>query len=188
MLKSDFIKKNNPILKFLAVFFGSYVIMAALYKLYLYLSASGSYFPDYFTQLVTFQTENILQSIGYETYTMAYEKNQSIRLAVNDPFNFVVQVIEGCNGISVIILFTSFVLAFFSGWKKTLFYIFGGATLIYTLNVIRIALITIGKYHFPQYTVFLHEILFPLFIYGVVFILWFFWVRQYKKPTKPNDE
>ncbi|WP_188457368.1 exosortase family protein XrtF [Psychroflexus planctonicus] len=181
-----FIQKNKAVVKFLLIFFGSYLILAAGYKLYLHLGSSETYFPDYITHLVAVQTESVLQALGYETFSMAYEKNASVRIGIKD--QFVVQVIEGCNAVSVIILFLSFILAFFSGWKKTLLFIFGGSVLIYTLNVLRIALITIGIYHYPQYTDLLHEILFPLFIYGVVFLLWIIWVNRYQKPKTLKDE
>lgn len=185
-MKNTFIQKNRAVIKFLLIFFGSYLILAASYKLYLYVGSSETYFPDYITHLVAAQTESVLQNFGYETFSMPYEKNASVRIAIKD--RFVIQVIEGCNAVSVIILFLSFILAFFAGWKKTLLYIFGGAVLIYTLNVLRIALITIGIYHYPQHTDLLHEILFPLFIYGVVFLLWIIWVNRYQKPKTIKDE
>lgn len=186
VLKLQFIQKNKAVIQFLLIFFGSYLMLAAGYKLYLNLSNSSAYFPDYITQLVAIQSESLLQSFGYETFSIPYEKNESIRIALNN--RFVVQVIEGCNGVSVIILFTSFVLAFFSGWKKTLFFIFAGGVLIYVLNVLRVALITMGIFHYPQHTDLLHEILFPLFIYGVVFLLWIVWVKQYQKPKATQNE
>lgn len=185
-LNFTFIQKNKAVVKFLLIFFGSYLILAAGYKLYLHLGSSETYFPDYITHLVAVQTESVLQAFGYETFSMAYEKNASVRIGIKD--RFVVQVIEGCNAVSVIILFLSFILAFFAGWKKTILFIFGGSVLIYTLNVLRIALITTGIYHYPQHTDLLHEILFPLFIYGVVFLLWIIWVNRYQKPKTLKDE
>ncbi|WP_262890068.1 exosortase family protein XrtF [Psychroflexus salis] len=186
-MKFSFIQKNKAVLKFLAIFFGSYLMLAGVYKLYLHLSESSAYFPDYITALVAEQTKSTLQGFGYETFSLDYPKNKSIRIGIKD--RTVIQVIEGCNAVSVIILFLSFVLAFFSGWKKTLLFIFGGSVLIYTLNVLRIALITLGIYYYPAYTDFLHEILFPIFIYGVVFLLWIFWVKQYQNPEpSPNEQ
>lgn len=67
-------------------------------------------------------------------------------------------------------------------------FIFSGGVLIYVLNVLRVALITIGIFHYPEHTDLLHEILFPLFIYGVVFLLWIVWVKQYQKPNAIQNE
>lgn len=185
-MKLTFIQKNRAVIKFLLTFFGSYLILAGIYQLYLSYSESAVYVPDYITSLVAKQGEELINTFGYETFSLDYPKNESVRIGIKD--RFVVQVIEGCNAVSVIILFLSFVLAFFSGWKKTLLFIFAGSVLIYTLNVLRIALITIGLYLYPEYSSLLHDILFPLFIYGVVFLLWIYWVKQYPKPKKIENE
>lgn len=186
ILNLTFLRKNKAVVQFLLIFFGSYFLLALGYKLYLQYHASSGIIPDYITTLVAYQSEAVLQTIGYETFSIPYLKNESIRLALNN--RFVVRVNEGCNGISVIILFASFVLAFFSGWKKTMLFILGGTVLIYVLNILRIVLITMGIFHYPQYTDLLHDILFPMFIYGIVFLLWIVWVKQYKKPHQETDE
>lgn len=186
VLKQNFLQKNKAVIQFLLVFFGSYLLLAVSYKLYLEYYASSEIIPDPITTLVALQSEAILQTIGYDTFTIPYLKNESIRLALNN--RFVVRVNEGCNGISVLILFTSFVLAFFSGWKKTILFLFAGTVLIYVLNILRIVLITMGIYHYPQYTDLLHDILFPVFIYGVVFSLWIVWVKQYRNPHPETNE
>jgi exosortase/archaeosortase family protein len=49
----------------------------------------------------------------------------------------------------------------------------------YVLNVMRIAMLSVLMYHFPGQVSFLHGVLFPLFIYGVVFILWVIWVSKF---------
>ncbi|MGO3238755.1 MAG: hypothetical protein ACTIKA_10935 [Psychroflexus halocasei] len=51
----------------------------------------------------------------------------------------------------------------------------------------RIALLSIAIFEYPQYTDFLHTTLFPAFIYGVVFILWFVWVRNFNLNKTKKD-
>lgn len=92
---------------------------------------------------------------------------------------FVARIIEGCNAISVIILFAAFVVAFTGKLKHTVFYILGGSVLIHILNIGRIALLCILIYKFPAQENFLHGVLFPLIIYSVVFILWVIWVNKF---------
>jgi exosortase family protein XrtF len=58
--------------------------------------------------------------------------------------------------------------------------------LIFILNIFRIALLTIGLYKYPEYGTFLHDILFPLVIYGVVFLLWILWVIRFSLNKKQN--
>lgn len=97
---------------------------------------------------------------------------------------YIVRIVEGCNAVSVIVLFISFVLAFSGKLKTTLLYILLGSLFIYILNVIRIALLIVLLFYFPQYNHLLHGTLFPLVIYGAVFILWIIWVNKYSKYAK----
>jgi exosortase family protein XrtF len=175
----EIIKKNKAVIKFLSVFFGSYIVLALIYQAYLKYYPSEQFYPDYITHQVAQQSYHLIDMLGYETYITKHPRKPSMVLAVND--KYVASVIEGCNGVSVIILFLSFILAFSKGLKQTLIYSILGILLIYILNLIRIALLTLGLYYYPQYSNFMHEVLFPLFIYGVVFMLWILWIRNYKK-------
>ena len=56
--------------------------------------------------------------------------------------------------------------------------------MIFILNIFRIALLTAGLYKYPEYGAFLHDILFPLVIYGVVFVLWIVWVIKFSAYSK----
>ena len=94
---------------------------------------------------------------------------------------YVARIIEGCNAVSVVILFISFVVAFSGKLKPTLLFIFGGSLFVYVLNVVRIAILSVLMFHFPKQEPFLHGVLFPLYIYGVVFILWLIWVRKFSR-------
>jgi len=49
-------------------------------------------------------------------------------------------------------------------------------------------LLTIGIYEYPQYASLMHEIIFPLIIYGTVIILWISWVRVYANLEKNEGE
>ena len=109
-----------------------------------------------------------------------------MRLGING--DYLVRVVEGCNAMSVIILFLSFVLAFKKDWKTTFLFILAGSVLIYAFNILRIALLTIGIYEIPKYQELMHGTLFPIFIYGFVFLLWVFWIRNYRTEEKPIHE
>ena len=156
-------------------------MLSILYNAYLDLSVSQKYYPDFFTHLVAMQGEAVIEAFGYSSSILPNPNEPSMNLYVNDVF--LARVVEGCNAISIIILFVSFVLAFVSKLKTTLLFVFAGAVLIYVMNVIRIAILTIGIYEYPQHAEFLHSIVFPLIIYGTVFILWIIWVRIFSKAT-----
>jgi exosortase family protein XrtF len=160
---------------------GSYLIFTILYNGYLTMFESSNYYPDFFTHLVAMQSESVIASAGYSTNIKIHPSEPSLQLYINDIF--LARIIEGCNSISIIILFTSFILSFFSKFRVTFLYIFTGAVIIYIANILRIVILAIGIYEYPQYTSFLHTIVFPLIIYGTVFILWIFWVRLFSKIT-----
>ena len=99
----------------------------------------------------------------------------------------IARVVEGCNAISVMILFAAFIFAFSARWHKTILYIFIGIILLHVLNCIRIALLCFSLFHYKQYSTILHGTIFPLIIYGAVFVLWILWVTNYSgygKATK----
>jgi len=125
------------------------------------------------------QSEALISSFDYNAQILPHQSELSMKLIVNDVY--LARIVEGCNAISIIILFASFVLSFFGKLKLTLLYLLAGAVIIYAMNIIRIAILAIGIYEYPGYTDFLHSIIFPLIIYGTVFILWLIWVRIYSQ-------
>ena len=94
-------------------------------------------------------------------------------------------MVEGCNAISVMILFASFVFAFYKGAKTFLFAV-AGLILLHILNISRIVLLNIIFLKYPQYEKIGHDYLFPAIIYGGVIILWLVWIQVFalKKTDK----
>jgi exosortase family protein XrtF len=173
------IRNNKAVVKFLGLFFGSYIVLTLFYQAYLNYLPSENYFPDYITHQVAEQSYQFIKLLGYNTYFTKDPNTSSMMIGIDNAY--VVRIIEGCNSIGVIILFISFILAFWKSLKSTLIYIFTGSLIIYILNVLRISLLTLGLHFYPEYRDLLHDIIFPLFIYGVVFLLWLYWIKNYKK-------
>ena len=151
-------------------------------KFYLDLSTGDKYYPDYVTNLTARQSQLLINSVGYDCRIEAHANEHSMKLIINN--KFVARVIEGCNSVSIIVLFVAFMIAFAGEWKRTAFYILAGSVLIYSINLIRIAILSIGLYHYPWRREILHTVIFPLIIYGLVFLLWMFWVRRFTKVHK----
>lgn len=175
----ELIRKNKAVVKFLFLFGGSYLILASGYQAYLTYLSSEKYYPDYVTHLVSHQSKYITEALGYDVVITPHPTDPSMKFIINN--DYVARIVEGCNAISVIILFVAFIIAFHSNFKKTFLFGLAGATLIYALNVIRVALLCIGIHEYPEYTSFMHDIIFPAFIYGLVFLLWMLWVRMNSK-------
>ncbi len=175
----ELFKKYSSVIRFIVVFLGSYFILSLFYNIYLELSNSEVYYPDFFTYLVSVQSEAVIEMFGYSAFITPHDAEASMKLYIDQ--YFLVRIVEGCNSVSIIILFISFVLAFFAGLRLTLFFILAGSVIIYVMNIVRIAVLTIGIYEYPQHAELLHSIIFPLIIYGTVFILWLIWVRIFSR-------
>ena len=145
--------------------------------MYLDFSDGSEFYPDYVTNLVARQSGTLLETLGYETEVIPHPKEASMKLIINN--KFVARIIEGCNSISAIILFVSFIIAFAVKFKTTLFYLLFGCILIYVVNLIRVVILSIGLYNYPWRREILHSVIFPLIIYGLVFLLWMFWVNRF---------
>lgn len=176
-------KKYKSVIQFVVLFLGTYLILSALYAFYLKFSTNSGYFPDYITNLVARQCAAILESIGYEVDMQIDTIRKGVLIVLEK--KYAVNIVEGCNAASVIILFVSFIISFAEKFKKTFLFLLTGAVLIYVVNLLRIVLLVIALYKFPEYQEELHSVVFPAVIYGMVFILWIVWVRMLdKKPSK----
>lgn len=175
-LKSYYIK-YKPFLTFVTKFFLIYILLSWIYGFYLDQFDKTTFEPDGITTLVSDQTRNLLTFFGVEATTMPHELEASHKFMVNG--KFVARIVEGCNAVSVMILFVAFVVAFKGKLKHTILYSVAGILIIHILNIIRIALLALALFYYPQYQEFLHGTVFPLVIYGVVFILWIVWVNKF---------
>lgn len=181
----NIIIQYKPFFVFLIKFLLFYVVFAFLYKIYLNQFDRETYEVDYFTKIVANQTVEILNLIVGEAKNLPHQTESSIKIFFKN--KYLARVVEGCNAISVIILFAAFIFAFSNRWKKTGLYILIGILIIHILNILRIALLTYALYYYPAYEELLHGTIFPLFIYGVVFLLWILWVTKFSGYVKRNS-
>ena len=174
--------KYKLVIRFIITFSLVYAVLSIGYKLYLDYSDGSQHYPDYFTNKVAQQSHAVLNAVGYETVIQKHPNEPSMMVIIKD--KYIARVIEGCNSISIIILFISFVIAFSDKLKQTFLFILAGSVLIYAVNLIRIVILSIGLYHYPWRRELLHTVIFPLIIYGMVFLLWMFWVNHFSKQKK----
>ena len=170
----------KPFLIFIGTFFGAYIGFTLLYKFYL-----NSFQTNDLDGISTFVGRNVEYLMNLFNCDILIQKSISHpHLEVWYNNKYVIRIVEGCNAVSVIILFVSFVIAFSGKFKTTVLFILSGILLIYIMNIIRIALLAVLLFYFPQSEHILHGVLFPLIIYGMVFILWVFWVNKFSKYAK----
>ncbi len=161
-----------------------YSILTFSYKFYLQYSTGEHYYPDYMTHVVAQQSVDLLHDLGYDAQVIPHPNEASMKLIINK--KYVARVIEGCNSVSVIILFISFIIAFSGQFKTTVLYILAGSVLIYIANLFRVVILSIGLYHYPWRKDILHTVIFPGIIYGMVCLLWVFWVNRFSNIKKKH--
>lgn len=179
--------KYKLVIKFILTFLLVYALLSLSYKFYLDVSKSNTkFYPDYVTHLVAKQAEHLIGDLGYGVFIETHPNEPSMKLFINN--KYVARIIEGCNAISVIILFVSFIVAFSGRLRQTLVYVLSGSVLIYVVNLLRIVILTIGLYHYPWRREILHTVIFPAIIYGMVFFLWMIWVRNFATINRKHNE
>tara|TARA_B110001450_G_scaffold236512_1_gene242014 strand:+ start:693 stop:1229 length:537 start_codon:yes stop_codon:yes gene_type:complete len=173
------VKKHKDTLIFLIKFFAIYFILALLYATYL---ESSQQKKDIFktssiTTKVASQTTEVLTFFGYDMHFVQHENEMSVKLFLAG--TNISRITEGCNSVSLIILFISFIVAFAGSIKATVFFTLFGSILIYVINILRIALLSVLIYKYPNKIEILHNLVFPAIIYGTIFMLWVVWVHKF---------
>jgi exosortase family protein XrtF len=159
---------------FLLRFFGVYIVLILLYNSYL---AQFNNELDQLTKLVTEQVAALL-SITLPEVTCVYSEVNP--MAEIQYFGVpLVLLIEGCNAVSVMILFVSFLVAFKGRFKDLIWFAPLGIILLYGANLFRIYLIGMIILYFPNLTNMAHDYIFPGVIYGTSFLLWVIWVKYF---------
>ena len=180
-----YMKEFKPLILFLARFLGTYIVLSLLYKLYLdqYLPFNN---PDPITKFTSDTSAYFLNLFGHVSYSNISITRPWMRLVLDGQVASIVN--EGCNAISVVIIFVSFIIAFYTNLKHTLLFILGGLITLFVMNISRIIMLNyIFRYHYEEYGKIAHDYLFPAIIYGTIVILWIIWVRFFViKQTKKN--
>jgi exosortase family protein XrtF len=171
-------KQYKPFFLFLTRFICSYIVLLLLYKIFLNGFDVKNNEIDSVTYLVAEQSNWVLNKLGYKSYIVRSNIEPCVNLFFGTA-GYYVRIIEGCNAVSVMILFISFCIAFSAYFVRTFLYIIFGLIIIYVLNIVRICSILILTIKFPNIEELLHDVFFPLFIYGVVFVLWCLWLFKF---------
>ncbi|MDO4762874.1 MAG: exosortase family protein XrtF [Flavobacteriaceae bacterium] len=164
------LKDLKPVLWILGRFLGIYFGLIFLYQLYF--NAYKDVAADPITRIIAQQSNLCLNKVGYKTELI--DATNELHFYVNQ--FWVSIMVEGCNAISIMILFLAFIFAFYQG-GKTFWFAGVGLLVLYIINVARIALLNIILLEFPKYSKMSHDYLFPAVIYGGVVLLWVIWIK-----------
>ena len=132
---------------------------------------------DPFTTWVADSSSSLMSIIGYD-FKSFQDPSNPVKFLING--NEIISVInEGCNAISVKILFVSFLFGLYAKAIKTIFFSFFGLLILGFSNIIRLVLLNLLLMYLPEYTVLAHDVIFPIFIYGILVLLWLLWIWKF---------
>ncbi|MFZ5553430.1 MAG: exosortase X [Bacteroidota bacterium] len=159
---------SQPVYRFVILFSLLFVLWYVVYDLWLH--PEGSIDQWIIDQTIILST-GLLESMGYVITTdgnreMAVEGSSGVRIGDN------------CNAITLIALFSGFVLAYPGRLKRKLWFIPAGILLIFFANVIRISVLAIFASWSRDWVEFNHTYTFTLLMYGLIFLMWLWWVEK----------
>lgn len=177
LLQSNFylcsmLKDFKPVLGILLRFIIIYLVLLFAYQFYL--NANEDFGLDPFSRIIAEQVSAVQNVIAYPTKLYDDVKNEQVWFYVKN--QYVTRMVEGCNAISVIILFVSFIFAFYKG-SKTFVFVGASLVLLYIMNLLRIVGLNIVMVDHKEYGKMFHDFVFPAVIYGSVVILWLVWIK-----------
>lgn len=166
------LKDFKPALHILLRFVIVYVVLLLVYQYYL-----NSFWQeglDPFSRFIAEQVRHIQNDLGYPTQLYNDVKGEQVYFYVRNFYP--TRMVEGCNAISVMILFVAFIFAFYKG-SKTFIFMLAGLIVLYIMNLFRIVGLNIVMTDYKQYGKAFHDFIFPAVIYGTVVLLWLVWIK-----------
>lgn len=164
----------KPVLKILLRFLVIYLMLLGGYQLYLNdFEVQGL---DPISRKIADNVVVVQNFLGYPSALYDMSQEQAVYFYVSGDYR--TRMVEGCNAVSIMILFLSFIFAFYKGWKTFVFSVIGLA-ILYILNVLRIAGLNVIYVENEAWGNAAHDYAFPAIIYGGVVILWLMWIKFY---------
>ena len=166
------LKPFLPALYFVLRFVALYVAGNLLYG---WMVSSYDPAPDPVTSQVAVQSAGLL-TLTIEPVT-SFDRKDLPNSVLSARGKNILAIYEGCNGLNVMIVFLSFVLALGPYAKSMTWFIPAGLLVIHLMNLLRVWGLFLVAVKLPEQFYFVHKYLFTSILYAVVFVLWFIWIR-----------
>jgi len=90
----------------------------------------------------------------------------------------VLNIADACNGLELLVLFVGFIVCMPSKIKRKILYIVLGVIVLDAVNILRcVGLIYLREYYHVYFD-FAHHYLFKIVVYGVTFLIWWYYSRK----------
>ncbi|KAB1064914.1 exosortase family protein XrtF [Salibacter halophilus] len=168
----EFFRQYKSTILFIVKFLAVYGILSVVYAWYLDL------YPTELDPASCVVTEQATKGMQLFEPKITYDLKEGYPRAdmkfVGHTFQY---IIEGCNAISVMILFLAFIVAFKAKWIHYVWFVPFGLLVIHWTNIARIGILGFAALYYPEYSKPMHDYFFPGMIYGITMLLWFLWVK-----------
>jgi exosortase family protein XrtF len=182
----DFYNEFKPAILFLLRFVVTFSVLSLGYGIWV---EGYAQVADPITINVAGQVRAILSWFYDGVTSTARVGDPSMDIHINGKYS--ISVFEGCNGVAIFNLFISFIVGFWGGFKKLVWFGLLGLGIIHISNLVRLLFLAQLALTNSPFFHFTHKYLFTLSIYGIVLILWYLWmnkVNPFKKAQTTTDE
>jgi len=170
----SFYNANKEAVLFVVKLIGLYLILQGLYD---YILSPYTQVDSWLINSIISASEWGLEALGYE---LLYS-NQLYQYHMGIAGTSGVVIGYPCDGLSLFILYTAFVMVFKGKWWMKLLFIVPGILLIHFLNVGRVMSLALIVKYYPDSLDFHHSYTFTLFVYACIFGLWMVRIKFYQK-------
>jgi exosortase family protein XrtF len=175
--------RQNAFIRFICI---ASVLYLVLFIIYQFVVKKYTYYDQKFIGSIIHSAEFVLNLLGYRTFSRLQDLD--MQLVGIDGSNGV-WVGSNCSAITLITLFSVFIIAYPGYQKGKLWYVPMGIVAIHLLNILRVvALAMISYYLPPEYLMFNHTYTFTFIVYAFIFILWMIWINKYSGKGKAASE
>lgn len=165
---------RNPLFVFLIKALVLYLAWTAFYELWLH--------PNREIELlvvsnITWIANGIIELLGFELIVPEFLYEYEKTVGIDGTHGLFVS--DSCSGVTLMALFTGFIIAYPGKLLRKLVFIPIGIVTIHFINILRIIGLCIVLKYYPGYFEFNHHYTFTLVVYAYVFLLWILWTNKY---------
>jgi len=129
-----------------------------------------------FFNLVTQQISDSVYFILHRILGMdVYMNNFIVRFDTGEA----IRIVWGCSGIKQIFIFLIIMLFSYGSWKHKLWFIPLGMLVCYGVNIVRITVLCLIAYSYPNQLDLFHTYIFKYVFYGIIFLIWLVWNERF---------
>ena len=174
--KLNFLNKQSPVLAFLikaALFYSGWFII------YYLIIEPKTQIDEFFITHIIRVSDIILGLFKYETFTETNDRTFQLIGIVGGKGNPGVWVGTACNALTLFALFSIFIISFPGKWKNKFWFVPLGVLIIHCLNIIRVCALAMIAFYNYNLLNFNHTYTFTIIVYGLIFLLWIWWVKKF---------